>query len=74
MFQKLKENATLAKTAAGALVLSAITAPAMAQATDPGAEIVTKVESTLTSGVAIATAVVLGLFAIWGVKLLWRSK
>lgn len=74
MFKKLKENVTLAKTAAGALVLSAITSPAMAQATDTGAEIVTEVKGYLTSGAAIATAVVLGLFAIWGIKLLWRSK
>lgn len=74
MFQTIKQKAFNAKTAAGALVLSAMASPVMAQSADPGAEIVTKVESTLTSGAAIATAVVLGLFAIWGIKLLWRSK
>lgn len=74
MFQTIKDKAINAKTAAGALVLSAMTSPVMAQSTDPGAEIVEKVESTLASGASIATAVVLGLFAIWGIKLLWRSK
>lgn len=75
MFQTIKEKAINAKTAAGALVLSAATAPAFAQeAGGTGAEIVTSVKAALTSGASIATAVVLGLFAIWGIKLLWRSK
>lgn len=75
MFQTIKNKAINAKTAAGSLVLSAATAPAFAQEADAtGAEIVTKVESALASGASIATAVVLGLFAIWGIKLLWRSK
>lgn len=72
MFQTIKEKAINAKTAAGALVLSAATSPAFAD--DTGAEIVTSVKAALTSGASIATAVVLGLFAIWGIKLLWRSK
>lgn len=74
MFKTIKQKAINAKTAAGALVLSAVTSPAFAQQADTGAEIVTKVKETLTSGASIATAVVLGLFAIWGIKLLWRSK
>lgn len=75
MFQTIKNKAINAKTAAGALVLSAATAPAFAQdAGTTGAEIVKKVEGALDSGASIATAVVLGLFAIWGIKLLWRSK
>lgn len=75
MFQTIKNKAINAKTAAGALILSAATAPAFAQeAGDTGAEIVTSVKAALTSGASIATAVVLGLFAIWGIKLLWRSK
>lgn len=74
MFQTIKEKAFNAKTAAGALVLSAATSPAFAQSADTGAEIVTSVKAALASGASIATAVVLGLFAIWGIKLLWRSK
>ncbi len=74
MFQTIKNKAINAKTAAGALVLSAATSPAFAEAGDTGAEIVTSVKAALASGASIATAVVLGLFAIWGIKLLWRSK
>ena len=70
MFQTINK-AINAKTAACALVLSAATAPAFA---DTGEEIVTSVKAALASGASIATAVVLGLFAIWGIKLLWRSK
>lgn len=57
--------------AAGALVLSTA---AMAQATDHGAAIVKKVEDGFSQGELIAAAVVLGLFAIFCIKLLWRSK
>lgn len=74
MFQTIKQKAINAKTAAGALVLSAATSPAFADSSDTGAEIVTSVKAALASGASIATAVVLGLFAIWGIKLLWRSK
>lgn len=78
MFQTIKNKAINAKTAAGALVLSAATSPAFAQSAgqsgNTGAEIVTSVQAALASGASIATAVVLGLFAIWGIKLLWRSK
>lgn len=74
MFQKIKDVAINAKTAAGTAVLYAVTSPAFAQEPDTAAEIVTKVKAALTSGASIATAVVLGLFAIWGIKLLWRSK
>lgn len=75
MFQTIKEKAFNAKTAAVALVLSAATAPAFAQqASTIAADIVKEVEGSLDSGASIATAVVLGLFAIWGIKLLWRSK
>lgn len=58
-------------TAAGALALSSA---ALAQSTDHGAAIVTKVESAFTNGELIAAAVVMGLFAIFAIKLLWRSK
>ena len=57
--------------AAGALVLSTA---AMAQATDHGAAIVAKVEEGFSKGELIAAAVVLGLFSIFAIKLLWRSK
>lgn len=75
MFQTIKEKAFNAKTAVGGALLTAVTAPAFAQeAGGTGAEIVTSVKAALASGASIATAVVLGLFAIWGIKLLWRSK
>lgn len=74
MFQTIKEKAFNAKTAVGGALLTAVTAPAFAQSADTGAEIVTSVKAALASGASIATAVVLGLFAIWGIKLLWRSK
>lgn len=58
--------------AAGALVLSS---GAMAQeAATHGATIVAKVEEAFSQGELIAAAVVLGLFAIFAIKLLWRSK
>lgn len=60
-----------ASAAAGSLVLSTV---ALAQSTDHGAAIVTKVESAFTNGELIAAAVVMGLFAIFAIKLLWRSK
>lgn len=60
-----------AGAAAGALVLSTA---AMAQSTDHGAAIVTKVEGAFSNGELIAAAVVLGLFSIFAIKLLWRSK
>lgn len=41
---------------------------------DDAAAIVTKVTAAMTSGAGIASAIVLGLFAIWAIKLLWRSK
>ena len=47
---------------------------AFAQSTGPGEDILTKVTGGMTQGEKIASAVVLGLFAIWVVKLLWRSK
>ncbi len=71
MFQKLKEKATAAKIAGGALVLSGVSSPAFA---DDAADIVAKVDGAMTSGASIASAVVLGLFAIWAIKLLWRAK
>lgn len=71
MFQKLKQKATMAKAVGGALVLSAVTSPAFA---GDAADIIAKVDGAMTSGAAIASAVVLGLFAIWAIKLLWRAK
>lgn len=55
----------------GSLVASGLS---MAQAVDPGVTIKDKVTAAMTSGEGIATAIVLGLFAIWAIKLLWRSK
>ena len=56
---------------AGALLASAA---AFAQATDPGAVILDKVNTGFTTAEEIATAVVLGLFGIWAIKLLFRGK
>lgn len=47
---------------------------AFAQSTSTGETIVTKVTEGMSQGEKIAAAVVLGLFVIWCVKLLWRSK
>lgn len=41
---------------------------------DALAQITTSVSSAMTGGSAIATAIVIGLFVIWAIKLLWRSK
>lgn len=62
-----------ARVGAGALALVG-TGAAMAQAVGPGAQIVTSVENAMETGQSIAVAVVLGLFAIWAIKLLWRAK
>ena len=58
-----------------------VAAPAAAMAsfgafaqTSPGAGIVTSVTAGMSDGEKIAVAVVTGLFVIWCVKLLWRSK
>lgn len=56
--------------AAGALVLSSA---AMAQS-NTADTIVANVEEAFSKGELIAAAVVLGLFAIYAIKLLWRSK
>lgn len=37
-------------------------------------QITAKVNEAMTSGATIATAIVIGLFVIWAIKLLWRSK
>ena len=47
---------------------------AFAQDAGPGADILAKVTAGMSQGEKIAGAVVLGLFVIWIVKLLWRSK
>lgn len=41
---------------------------------DALAQITAKVNEAMTSGATIATAIVIGLFVIWAIKLLWRSK
>lgn len=56
--------------AAGALALSGLAA---AQSTTADT-IVANVEEAFSNGELIAAAVVLGLFAIYAIKLLWRSK
>ena len=37
-------------------------------------EILAQVNQAMTSGKSIATAIVIGFFVIWAIKLLWRSK
>lgn len=58
-------------TGMGALALSGLAA---AQSTSTADTIVTKVEEAFSKGELIAGAVVLGLFTIFAIKLLWRSK
>lgn len=76
----LIERARTASATASAKVASVLAlagAGASAHAEDPatmGAQIVTKVESAMSQGELIAGAVVLGLFAIWAIKLLFRAK
>lgn len=73
MFEKTRTMAAKygAKIAAPAVLLLPFAARAEE---DAGAQILSKVTASMTSGAGIATAIVLGLFAIWAIKLLWRSK
>lgn len=57
-------------TGMGALALSGLAA-AQSNTADT---IVANVEEAFSKGELIAAAVVLGLFAIYAIKLLWRSK
>lgn len=53
----------------------ALVLPMLASAqTTPVQDITAKVDEAMSGGLAIAGAVVVGLFAIWAVKLLWRAK
>lgn len=66
-----------AKTSAVVLIATAAAASApaaFAQAVNPTPAIITMVDDSLASGLQIAGAVVLGIFAIWGVKLLLKGK
>lgn len=66
-----------AKTAALAAIATAAATSAtatFAQATSPVAGIIAQVDDSMASGLQIAGAVVLGIFAIWGVKLLLKGK
>lgn len=47
---------------------------AMAQEASTADTIVSNVEAAFSKGELIAGAIVLGLFTIYGIKLLWRSK
>lgn len=68
-------SATASAKVASVVALAAAGASAQAQdAGSMGAQIVTKVEGAMTQGELIAGAVVLGLFAIWAIKLLFRAK
>lgn len=58
-------------TGMGALALSGL---ASAQSSSTADTIVANVEEAFSKGELIAAAVVLGLFAIYAIKLLWRSK
>lgn len=64
------------KLAAKAAVVAGVFLPVLAQAqADPIAtQIQNKVTESMTAGEALAGAIVLGLFAIFAVKLLWRAK
>ena len=75
MFQNTLTNVrkygSKAIAAAGTLALSTAV---MAQEVDPSASILAGVDKSMLAGAGIATAVVLGLYVIFGIKLLWRSK
>lgn len=57
--------------AAGALALSTA---AMAQSVPMSEQIVQKVTDSFTTGELVAGTVVLGLFSLWAIKLLLKSK
>ncbi|MEZ2738878.1 hypothetical protein [Comamonas jiangduensis] len=57
--------------AAGALALSTA---AMAQSVPMSEQIVAKVTDSFTTGELVAGTVVLGLFSLWAIKLLLKSK
>lgn len=73
MFEKTRTMAAKygAKIAAPAVLLLPFAARAE---DDTAAQIKTAVGAAMTSGAGISTVIVLGLFAIWAIKLLWRSK
>jgi len=62
------------RAAAVALALAGSAAAMAQEAESAGTQILAKVNAGLSTGQEIAIAVVLGLFAIWAIKLLWRSK
>jgi len=76
MFQKTlnvaRKYGSKAAAGTGALVLAG--AASAQEAATAGATILSQVEGAMETGAGIATAVVLGLFVIFGIKLLWRSK
>lgn len=63
----------VAKGAAGAGGLIG-TGLAMAQTTSPSETVLAAVNDGFTGAQSIAVAVVVGLFAIFAIKLLWRAK
>jgi len=75
MFQKTRNIvAKYGRQAAVATGSALATAAAIAQTAPVGEQIKTKVEGSMSQGEMIAGVVVLGLFAIWAVKILWKSK
>ncbi len=75
MFQKTRSMARKYGARLVAVPATALASfGAFAQETGPGADILAKVTAGMSQGEKIAAAVVLGLFVIWIVKLLWRSK
>lgn len=75
MFQKTRSMARkygARLVAAPAAAMASV--GAFAQSTSTGESIVAKVTEGMSQGEKIASVVVLGLFVIWCVKLLWRSK
>jgi len=75
MFQKTRNIvAKYGRQAVVATGSALATAAAFAQTVPVGEQIKTKVEGSMSQGEMIAGVVVLGLFAIWAVKILWKSK
>lgn len=72
MFEKVKTYA--ARGAVAGLTLGATGLALAEEPADLGTQITEQVTGAMTAGAAIAGAVVMGLFAIWAIKLLWRAR
>lgn len=74
MFAKTRNVVRRYGAKVGAAGTALVASMAMAQEASTADTIVSKVEAAFSKGELIAGAIVLGLFTIYGIKLLWRSK